>query len=703
MSAMTTTLFTSTLVCLTAYLLTCVPAQGQPVPPLAQDNVVDVFFGDTVPDPYRWLEDDRDVRVTQWVAHQGERTRSELEALPARPVLRKRLGELMAYDKIGGFDRVNGVLYYRHQSANEQHSRLMRKQSNGVEDTLLDPNTWSADGTTTLSTWSVSNDGQWLGYGVNEAGSDWTVLRVMRLTDKRVLDDELRWVKVSGIGWHNNGFFYSRYPAPSDAQLAYVGKNENHSVWYHVPGTLQEQDQLVFEDTSKPDYFNFAWVPEGTDHLMRSSRRGGSYGTSLFVKSWSDTSSQWKVLYVKDSVSVGIIDVIADTLYAITDHDTPRKKIIRVVNFLRSWNEEVVVPESNDVLVGATYREGRLIVTYMRDVYNFVQVISNTGRVLHNLALPTKGAVSGFAARRSDSTFLYTFSSYTYPPVTYAYNIAENRSTQVHATNVPFDPNRIRVQQEFVRSKDGTMVPLTLLRMDNVGSAKNRPTMLYGYGGFNITQGPSFNPLIVAWLEQGGTYAVANLRGGGEYGKEWHLAGTTVRKQNVFDDAIACAEWLIARGETSPQRLAINGRSNGGLLVGALMVQRPDLFAVAIPEVGVLDMLRYHLFTIGWNWTGDYGSVDNKDEYRALRAYSPYHNLRTGIEYPATLIMTADHDDRVVPAHSFKFAAQLQNVYKGQRPMLMRVETRSGHGAVNLEIMLDGVADKWAFALANMR
>ncbi len=672
---------------------------AQPVPPAnIEKGAVDVFFGDTVVDTYRWLEDDRAPAVEAWVAHQAQQAKNFLDSLPSRSAFRKRLEELIAYDRMWGFDRVKGSVYYRHQSAGEQHARLMRRNADGVEDTLIDPATLSADGTTTLGTWAVSADGQWLAYATSKGGSDWQEIRVMRLATKQILDDRLQWVKVSGISWHDGGFFYSRYPEPPTGTSALAAKNEHHSVWYHRPGTPQSNDELVYVDESQPDMFNFCWVPEGTTMLMRSSRVGGSVGTSLYVRSWTDSTQPWRVFFHKDSVSFGIIDIIDDTLYAITNERSPRNRVIRVVNFRTQWNEETIIPETADVLDGVAYKQGRFILTYMRDVFHHCVVTNNRGVVLDSVSLPTKGAVGGFSGRRQDTTLLYTFSSYAHPPITYEYNPVANTSDIWNFAFVPFNAHDIQSRQVFVTSKDGTRVPMTLLRMRGKAVEGASPTILYGYGGFGITQGPSFNPLLIAWLERGGTYCIANIRGGGEYGEEWHRAGTTIRKQNVFDDYIACAEWLITNHISSKGSLVINGRSNGGLLVGAVMAQRPDLFAAAIPEVGVMDMLRYHRFTIGWNWKGDYGSVDNEAEYRALRAYSPYHNLSSNVEYPPTLVMTADHDDRVVPAHSFKFYARLREVYKGKRPMLMRVETRSGHGAVNLGVMLDGIADKWAFA-----
>lgn len=678
-----------------------VVANSQSLPPISNGKgAMDVFFGDTIHDPYRWLEDDRNPDVEAWVAAHAKQARQFLDTLPGRDALRQRLEELMAYDRMWGFDRVRGTVYYRHQAAGEQHARLMRRRANGIEDTLINPATLSADGTTQLGMWAVSKDGQWLAYAISEAGSDWQEIRVMRLSTKEILPERLRWVKVSGISWHEGGFFYSRYPAPQEGTSALAAKNEYHSVWYHTPGSPQEADRLIYSDPQNPDMFNFCWVVEGTDMLMRSSRVGGSVGTSLYVRSWSNPAQPWTVFFHKDSVSFGIIDVIGDTLYAVTNERAPRKRVIRVVKFRTQWNEETIIPESRDVLESVAYKHGRFLLTYMRDVFHRVLVADNTGRVRDSIKLPTHGAVSGFSARREDSTFLYTFSSYAHPPVTYEYDPRTHQSELWHFAFMPYDARSIRSRQVFATSKDGTRIPMTILSIDGAAAKGPSPTILYGYGGFGITQGPSFNPLLIAWLEKGGTYAIANIRGGGEYGEDWHRAGTTTRKQNVFDDFIACAEWLITNNITTKGALAINGRSNGGLLVGAVMTQRPDLFAAAIPEVGVLDMLRYHLFTIGWNWRSDYGSVDAEAEYRALRAYSPYHNLQPGVEYPATLVMTADHDDRVVPAHSFKFYARLREVYGGPRPMLMRVETRSGHGAVNLGVMLDNVADKWAFAWA---
>lgn len=667
------------------------------------DDVRDTIFGTVVADPYRWLEDDRDPEVEAWVEVQDRAARQYLERIPFRDAIRKRLQELYTYEKVYGVDRVKDLTFFLRQRDTDNHAVLIRRTGAMVEDTLLNPNTWSEQGTIRLGSWAVSKDVRYLAYAQSEAGSDWQTIYVMDLATKEHLIDTVRWVKVSGINWHDGGFFYSRYPAPEGQSSELSSVNLGHMAMYHRVGTSQDADDVIWKDDGHPDQFHFAWVPEGSSYLLRSSRAGGTKGTSLFYRLAAERQAPWRTLYESDTVELSVVELRGDTLYAQTTENAPNGKLVRVDNFTQPWVVREILPHSTSVLQGVSIRGNKIIATVMRDVFDYTAVYDLDGTKLHDVELPGLGSVGGFGGRRENATVLYSFSSYTQPSITYEYDPETNRSSVWYAAEVPFDASQIEARQVFVPSKDGTRVPMTILQMKGMPQSGSSPTMLYGYGGFNISMSPGFNALVVPWLEAGGTWAIANLRGGGEYGEAWHEAGTTTRKQNVFDDAIACAEWLINNGITTRDRLAINGRSNGGLLVGAVMTQRPDLFRVALPEVGVLDMLRYHLFTIGWNWARDYGTVAKEDQFRALLAYSPYHNVRPGTAYPATMVMTADHDDRVVPAHSFKFAAALQAaVASSAGPILMRVERQSGHGAVNTDTLLQGIADKLAFALYHM-
>jgi prolyl oligopeptidase len=664
--------------------------------------VVDTIHGAVVRDPYRWLENDRAPEVEHWVDQQDSIARSYLRAISYRNGISSRLRQLYAYTKKWGFDRVGTVSYFRRQSSDENHGLLVRQLADQSEDTILDPNQWSADGTTSLGMWSINDDGTYLAYARSEAGSDWQTIYVMDLRTKQHLADTLRWVKVSGLSWYRDGFFYSRYPAPSAGSSELSSANFGHMAMYHRVTTPQDADEIIWSDPTKPEEFHFVWVPEGSSFMLRSSRAGGSRGTSIYYRPANDRAAPWKVLYESDTVELGIVDITGNTLLATTTANAPNRKLIRVDDFTTEWVERTVLPHSEWPLEVSKV-DTFLIATVMKHVVDSSYVCTLDGRYLHTVQFGALGSIGGYGARQGQRTALVTFSSYTSPTTTFEYDPQTNTLQLWSVPFLPFDASKLESRQVFVRSNDGTRVPMTLITMKGKTKPKASPTMLYGYGGFGISQTPGFNPLIVPWLEAGGTWAIANLRGGGEYGETWHEAGTKTNKQNVFDDAIACAQWLVDSGITSPSKLAVNGRSNGGLLVGALLTQRPDLFRVAIPEVGVLDMLRYHTFTIGWNWARDYGTVADSAEFRALYAYSPYHNVRSGVRYPSVMVMTADHDDRVVPAHSFKFAAALQALAGPQSsPILMRVERRSGHGAVNTSILLDGMADKLAFALWEM-
>lgn len=674
-----------------------VPSTPLPYPPARTVPVVDTMYGVPVADPYRWLEDDRDAEVQRWVAAQGDLARRWLDAIPFRAAIRKRLGDLNDYTRRGGVTRVDGVVYYLENSGLQEHSVLKRRRKDGTVEVVLDPNTWSTDGTVSLRGWSVSDDGRWLAYERSEAGSDWVEIHFVELESMRLIADRLRWVKVSGLSWHGSDLYYSRYPEPGADASGLSEENVDHRMYRHTLMTPQENDVVVYAEPERRNAFHIGWVPQGTDVLVRSSRYGAERGSRLFVQDLRAERPTWTLLYEHAEADFNILDMRGDTVWAFTTEDAPRGKVIRMDGVRGKRTVVSLIPEGEHPITSVSVVGSTMFVTTMVDVLERVAAYTLDGRFLRTVDLPVPGSVSGFDGRRTDSVVFYTVTSYAWPATVYEYHLRTGTSTVWYQPAVGFDPSSVSVRQVFVRSADGTRIPMTLLSRRDRDSSVPAPTILYGYGGFNIAVQPAFSTTYAAWIEQGGVYAIANLRGGGEYGETWHLAGTKLRKQNVFDDAIACAEWLIANRITDKAHLAINGRSNGGLLVGALMTQRPDLFAAAVPEVGVLDMLRYHRFTIGWNWAADYGTVDDAAEFKALLAYSPLHRVETGVRYPATMVMTADHDDRVVPAHSFKFAAALQAKAAKDRPVLLRVETRSGHGAVNQSIALDGVADKFAF------
>ncbi len=685
-------------------LLWPLPAAGQQLayPKTEKIAHVDQYFGTAVPDPYRWLEDDTATAVRRWVEAQNAVTFGFLEKIPFRRQLRSRLEQLYNYARYSAPSR-RGPYYTftKNDGLQNQPVLYIQRGLDGAPDVLIDPNTLSADGTVRLGASVLSPDGTYFGYGLSSGGSDWQEYRVLETATRKPLPDRIRWVKVSGLSWYQDGFFYSRYPAPADTTKALSGSNEHHKVYYHRLGTPQEQDELVFEDPAHPKRFHTVRVTEDQRYLLLTvsdRSAAGNDGNALWVRDLSrgETGFRPVITTFKDQYSV--IDNVGDQLLVRTNRHAPNWRVVRIDPAAPDesrWTE--VLPERPQPLDAASVVRDRLFATYLHDATHRVQVHDLNGRLERQLALPMLGRVSGFGGRRDDRETFYTFSSFSYPPTIFKYDLATGTSTPFRRTGVPFDPDRFETRQVFYSSKDGTRVPMFLVHKKGLELDGQRPTLLYAYGGFNITQGPGFNPLLVALLEQDGVYALANLRGGGEYGEAWHRAGMLLNKQNVFDDFIAAAEWLQANRYTSPRRCALQGGSNGGLLVGAVMTQRPELCGTALPAVGVMDMLRYHKFTIGWNWAAEYGSSDDPAHFKNLLGYSPLHNLRDGVRYPATLVTTADHDDRVVPAHSFKFAATLQEKHRGPNPVLIRIETRSGHGAVSTSKRLDETADVYAF------
>jgi len=671
---------------------------------------VDTYHGTNVPDPYRWLEDDNSPETAAWVEAENKVTFPYLEKISFRQQLQDRVKALNNYERYSAPSRKGSYFFFSKNDGLQNQSVLyIQKGLDGAPEKLIDPNAWSADGTVRLSAFAPSKDAKHAVYGISRSGSDWQEYKVLELATKRTLPDTIEWVKVSRVAWQGDGFYYSRYPAPVKGQEK-ASINENHQVYFHKVGTAQSQDALVYQDAKNPQRFHTVETTEDERFaILTISERGkGKDGNALFVRDLSSGQTEFSpIVSTIGDDSYGVVDNVGDKLLLQTNHQAPNWRVVLVdparspEGAEASWT--VVLPEKPEPIDGVSTAGGKLFATYLKDVMTRAYVYSLSGTLENEVPLPGPGSAGGFGGP-NDATFVfYSFNSLNVPPAIYRYDIATRKSTVFRQPKVPgYDADAFETKQVFYKSKDGTRIPMFLVHRKGLTLDGNNPTLLYAYGGFNVVQSPTFSAARLAILEQGFVYASANLRGGGEYGESWHQQGMKLKKQNVFDDYIAAAEWLIANKYTSTARLAIQGGSNGGLLVGAVMNQRPELFQVAIPQVGVMDMLRFHKFTIGWNWIADYGSSDNPEEFKALYAYSPLHNIKAGVKYPATLITTADHDDRVVPAHSFKYAARLQALASGERPILIRIETKSGHGASSLTKQLETTADIYAFTFYNM-
>jgi prolyl oligopeptidase len=664
---------------------------------------VDDYHGVQVPDPYRWLEDDVRVNpeVRAWVEAQNAVTFRFLEQIPEREFLRRRLTQLWNYEKFSPPSR-QGPRYVFSKNDGLQNQFVLYTQDtlDSPAELLIDPNTWSPDGTVALSGTSFSDDGRYLAYGVQDAGSDWRTWRLLDVASRQPLPDELRWIKFNTPAWlkDGNGFFYARYPAP-EAGAAFQTLNLNQRVYLHRLGTSQDDDALVY---ARPDEPTWGFQPSVSDD-----------GQYLVITAWKGTDDKYRVFYKRiDQLDGDAVHLVGEmdheysflgndgtTFYFRTDRDAPRRRVVAID--IRQpqperWRE--VIPQQPQVLTDVNLIGNTFFATYLRDAVTQVKLFTTAGEYVRDVEFAGLGTASGFGGKRTDTETFYGYASFATPPSIYRYDPATGTSTLWRRAAVDVRPEDYVVEQVFYTSKDGTRIPMFLAYKRGLKQDGSAPTLLYGYGGFNIALTPSFSVARLLWMDLGGLFAMPNLRGGGEYGEEWHVAGTKTRKQNVFDDFIAAAEWLIAQNYTRPDRLAIQGGSNGGLLVGACLTQRPDLFGAALPAVGVMDMLRFHKFTAGRFWVDDYGCADNPDEFRALYAYSPYHALKPGTRYPATLVTTADTDDRVVPGHSFKFAARLQACQAGSAPTLIRIETRAGHGAGKPTAkIIEETADQWAF------
>jgi prolyl oligopeptidase len=677
-----------------------------PYPPSPPQPQVDSYHGIEVPDPYRWLEDPQSAASQAWIEAQNQVTFDYLNQLPRRDSLNQRLTQLWNYERYSiPFKQGGQYFYFKNDGLQNQSVLYTLPSLEAGPRVLLDPNTFSADGTVALSGLAISENAAYLAYGLSTAGSDWVEWHVRAIATGTDTDDVLKWVKFSGAAWTHDhqGFFYSRYDEP-DESTRLEAVNYYHKLYYHRLGTPQSDDVLIYERPDQKEWGFGGGVTEDGRYLIISVWRGTDPNNLVFYKDLSTPESPVIELIDHFEADYSFVDNDGSRFWFRTDLAAPKGRLIAIDLHQPErphWQE--VIPEGEDTLESISVLNHQFVADYLKDAYTNIRIYSLTGELVREVALPGIGSVGGFDGKSTDTETFYSFTSFTVPNTIYHYDMVTGESTLYRAAQVNFDPSAYETTQVFYTSKDGTRIPMFITHRRGIDLNGQNPTLLYGYGGFNVSLTPAFSVSNLVWMEMGGIYAVPNLRGGGEYGEEWHQAGTKLNKQNVFDDFIAAAEWLIAQGYTSPSRLGMMGGSNGGLLVGACMTQRPDLFGVALPAVGVMDMLRFNQFTIGWAWESDYGSPQNEEEFHALYAYSPLHNLKPGTAYPATLITTADHDDRVVPAHSFKFAAALQAAHSGDAPVLIRIETKAGHGAGKPTAkVIEEAADKWAFLAQNL-
>ena len=669
-------------------------------------DTVDTYFGEEVKDPYRWLEDDRSAETAEWVKAENEVTFDYLNKIPFREELKERLSDLWNYEKVGPpFKEGDYTYFYKNDGLQNQYVlyRYKTGEDPSTAEVFLDPNTFKEDGTISLGETSFSKDGSKLAYSISEGGSDWRKVLVMNTETKELVGDTLKDIKFSGLSWKGeDGFYYSSYDKPKGSELS--AKTDQHKVYYHKMGTPQSEDKVIFGATpeEKHRYIN-ASVTEDNNYLIIRASTSTS-GNKLFIKDLTKPGAAFVTILDDTDSDTSILENVGSKLYIVTNRNAPNRKIVTVdANNPTPDNWVDFIPETENVLSPST-GGGNIFANYMVDAVSKVLQYDYDGKLIREVKLPGVGSAGGFGTKKEEKELYYSFTNYVTPGSIYKYDIASGNSELFIKPEIDFNPENFESHQVFYNSKDGTKIPMIITHKKGLKMDGKNPTILYGYGGFNISLTPSFSIANAVWMEQGGIYAVPNLRGGGEYGKKWHDAGTKMKKQNVFDDFIAAAEYLIENNYTSSDYLAVRGGSNGGLLVGATMTQRPELMKVALPAVGVLDMLRYHTFTAGAGWAYDYGTAeDSKEMFEYLKGYSPLHNVKEGVEYPATLITTGDHDDRVVPAHSFKFAAELQSKQTGNNPVLIRIETDAGHGAgTPVSKTIEQYADIFGFTLFNM-
>lgn len=686
-----------------ALTATTMTAQKKIYPNAPKDGTVDTYFGVKIPDPFRPLEANRSKETAEWVAAENKITNEYLAKIPFRGKLLKRLKEVADYEKVGAPFKKNGKWYvFKNNGLQNQSVLYQMDELGGALHEFLDPNKLSTDGTVALQGISFSKDGRYMAYVISRSGSDWQEIYVKDVATGELLSDHIEWAKFGGAQWCGNGFYYSAYDAPEKGK-EYSSKNEVHKVYYHKIGTPQGQDVLFYQNPAHPlRFYSVSLNKEETMMFLHES--GAGSGMNLYVRDLRVPDAQFIQMTSNMDLQYSPIETVGDNIYLLTNDGAPRGRVmvadIHKPGF-KDWKE--LIGESKGVLEDVQFADDKLVLTYSQDASTHLYVYSLEGKELNEIKLPTVGR-AGFSGERGQKECFYSFASFTVPGTIYQYDMAQNKSTVYTEPKVKFDLGKYTTEQVFFISKDGTHVPMFLTYRKGLKHNGKNPVLIYGYGGFNISLSPSFSSMRIPFLENGGIYVQVNLRGGSEYGEEWHVAGTKMQKQNVFDDFISAAEWLVTNSFTSKDHIAIMGGSNGGLLVGACMTQRPDLFKVCIPQVGVMDMLRYHKFTIGWNWAPDYGtSEDSKEMFEYLYSYSPLHNLKKGVSYPATLVTTADHDDRVVPAHSFKFAATLQECQGGTAPVLIRIDSKAGHGGGKpLAKQLEEQADIYSFIMWNL-
>ena len=686
-------------------VMSCTPQQKKLTYPKAEKvDTVDVYFGTEVADPYRWLENDTSAATAAWVEAENKVTNEYLAQIPFRKQLLERLTNLANYEKIGAPFKKHGKYYfYKNDGLQNQSVLYVQDSLEGEPRVFLDPNKLSDDGTVALTGLSFSHDGKYAAYTISRSGSDWTEIYVLDTVTGQLLDDHIEWAKFTGAAWQGDGFYYSAYDAPVKGK-EFSNVNENHKVYYHKIGTPQTEDKLIYQNPAYPKRFYYTGTSED-ERILFVYESGAGRGNNLFIKDLKKANAPFIQLTTDFDYQYSPIEVIDNNVYIFTNYGAPKNRImVADINNPKLENWKELIPEMESVLSSAEVIGGKLFLTYDKDASNHAYVYSQKGEHMHEIKLPSLGSV-GFSGTKDDKECFFVFTSFTTPGTIYKYDMDKNSYELYRAPKVEFNSDDFVTEQAFFPSKDGIMIPMFLTYKKDLERNGNNPVFLYGYGGFGISLNLGFTTSRIPFLENGGIYAQVNLRGGSEYGEEWHIAGTKMQKQNVFNDFISAAEYLINNKYTNPDKIAIVGGSNGGLLVGACMTQRPDLFKVAIPQVGVMDMLRYHKFTIGWNWASDYGtSEDSQEMFEYLKGYSPLHNLKPGTKYPATMVTTADHDDRVVPAHSFKFAATLQECNDGTNPTIIRIDSKAGHGAGKpMAKVLEEQADIYGFIMYNLK
>lgn len=672
-------------------------------PETRKTDTVDTYFGTKVPDPYRWLEDDKSAETGEWVKAQNKVTFDYLATIPFRDKIKERLTKIWNFEKVSTpFKKGKYYFFYKNDGIQNQSVLYVQEGLNGTSRVLLDPNKLAADGTASLGGLAISKDGKYAAYSINRAGSDWSEIFALEIESGKQLQEDLKWVKFSDISWKGHGFYYSAYDAPKGgSELS--DKNEYHKVFYHQIGDDQSKDKLIYEDKEHP-LRNFSASVSEDEHLLYLYGSESTSGTTLAVKELDNPKADFVWLVTNFDNNYGVIDHDGSKLLLVTDKGAPKYQLLEIDYTQKpdyeNWKK--IIPESTDLLESVSLANGKLVAKYLKDVTTRLYIYDRQGKKEREIELPGICKVEGFDSDKDDSLAFFSYNTFTAPAIIYKYNMVTNQLTQWFKPKIDFNSDDYETKQVFYTSKDGTKIPMFITCKKGIQLDGNNPCFLFGYGGFNSYYSPEFKIDRAVFLENGGIYAIPGLRGGGDYGEEWHKAGTKCQKQNVFDDFIAAAQYLIDQKYTCSAKLAIHGRSNGGLLIGAVMTQRPDLAKVAIPTVGVMDMLRYHKFTIGWAWASDYGTSDNQDEFNCLIKYSPLHNIKE-VAYPATLVTTGDHDDRVVPAHSFKFIATLQAKQQGSNPVLVRIDTNAGHGSGKpTSKQIDEFADIWSFVFYNL-